>query len=221
MDVLYSLIGVEGLDLLAQDEIFTNTLNFALTNNDDNYSIDESMLNRFCNDILPRIQYTVKCLVLETTTNMDRILRAGVYPNLTQLKIFKFHANVFSHFCTDELLFRHNFKKQITDLTVVNDSRREVGTIDQTTNVYIKLLDFFENLNYFSCIGTFINGNPVLSFIDLPSTTFVSLNLTKLCITVDNFGDCLCLLDGRLNQLSTFIIIIVNVKDNSSMEFNS
>ncbi|CAF4856197.1 unnamed protein product, partial [Rotaria sp. Silwood2] len=114
-----------------------------------------------------------------------------------------------------------SLKKQITDLTVVNDSRREVGTIDQTTNVYIKLLDFFENLNYFSCIGTFINGNPVLSFIDLPSTTFVSLNLTKLCITVDNFGDCLCLLDGRLNQLSTFIIIIVNVKDNSSMEFNS
>jgi hypothetical protein len=37
---------------------------------------------------------------------------------------------------------------------------------------------------------------------------------------VDNFGDCLCLLDGRLNQLSTFIVIIVDDKDNSSMEFN-
>ncbi|CAF1154908.1 unnamed protein product [Rotaria sordida] len=221
MDVLYSLIGVEGLDLLAQNEIFTNTLNFALTNNDDNYSIDEPMLNRFCNDILPRIQYTVRCLVLETITTMDRILRAGVYPNLTQLKIFKFQANVFSHFCTDELLFRHNFKKQITDLTLVNNSHHEIGTIDQMTNVYIKLLDFFENLNYLNCIGTFIHGNPILSFINLPSTTFISSNLTKLCITVDNFGDCLCLLDGRLNQLSTFIIIIVNVKDNSSMEFNS
>jgi hypothetical protein len=96
MDVLYSLIGVEGLDRLAQDEIFTNTLNFVFTNND---SINEPMLNRFCNSILPRIEYNIKCLVLETTT-MDRILRAGVYPNLIQLKIFKFRANTFSYFCT-------------------------------------------------------------------------------------------------------------------------
>ncbi|CAF0910116.1 unnamed protein product [Rotaria sordida] len=217
MDVLYSLIGVEGLDLLAQDEIFTNILNFVFTDND---SINESILNRFCNSILPRIQNNVKCLVLETTM-MDRILRAGIYPNLTQLKIFKFHANTFSYFCTDELLFRYNFKKQITDLTLLSDYGGKVGIIDETTNVYIKLLDFFENLNYLSCIGSYVNENPVLSFINLPSTTFVSSNLTKLRVTVDSFGDCLYLLDGRLNQLSTFIVIIVNVKDNSSMGFNS
>jgi hypothetical protein len=96
MDVLYSLIGVEGLGLLAQDKIFTHTLNFVFTDND---SINEAMLNRFCNSILPQIQSNVKCLVLETTT-MDHILRAGVYPNLTQLKIFKFDANIFSHCCT-------------------------------------------------------------------------------------------------------------------------
>ncbi|CAF4578626.1 unnamed protein product [Rotaria sp. Silwood2] len=171
IDVLYSLIGVEGLDILAQDEIFTNTLNFAFTDNNDNYSMDEPMLNRFCKDILPRIHYNVKCLYLKTTT-MDRILRAGVYPNLTQLKIFQFHGNLFSHFCTD-------------------------------------------------CIEPSFINNAVLSFVDLPSNTFVSSNLTKLRITVDSFGDCLRLLDGRLNQLSTFIVIIVNVKDSSSMEFNS
>ena len=83
------------------------------------------------------------------------------------------------------------------------------------------MVDFFENLNYLSCIGSFVTGNPVLSFVHLPSTTFVSSNLTKLCINVDSLGDCLCLLDGRLNQLSTFIVIIVDVKDYSSMEFNS
>ena len=123
--------------------------------------------------------------------------------------------------CLDEVLFRYNFKKQITDLTLVNEYGGKVGTIDQTTNVYTKLLDFFENLSYLSCIGSSITRNSVLSFVDLPSTTFVSSNLRKLCITVDSFGDCLRLLDGRLNQLSTFIVIIVNVKDCSSMEFNS
>jgi hypothetical protein len=96
MDVLYSLIGVEGLDLLAKDDIFTNTLNFVFPDND---TIEESMLNRFCSSILPQIESNVKCLVLKTTT-MDRILRAGIYPNLTQLTIFKFYANIFSHFCT-------------------------------------------------------------------------------------------------------------------------
>jgi hypothetical protein len=96
MDVLYSLVGIEGLDLLVQDDTFTNTLNFVFTDND---SIKESMLNRFCNSILPRIESNIKCLVLETTT-MDRILRVGIYPNLTQLKISRFHANSFSDFCT-------------------------------------------------------------------------------------------------------------------------
>ncbi|CAF5058439.1 unnamed protein product, partial [Rotaria sp. Silwood1] len=71
------------------------------------------------------------------------------------------------------------------------------------------------------CIEPSFTNNAVLSFVDLPSNTFVSSNLTKLRITVDSFGDCLRLLDGRLNQLSTFIVIIVNVKDSSSTEFNS
>ena len=121
----------------------------------------------------------------------------------------------------DELLFRYNFKKQITDFTLSNDYNGKIGAVHQRTDVYVKLLDFFENLNSLSCSGSFVDGNPILSFIDLPSTTLVSPNLTKLSITVDSFGDCLCLLDGRLNQLSTFIVIIVEVKDHSSIEFNS
>ncbi|CAF3941901.1 unnamed protein product, partial [Rotaria sp. Silwood1] len=89
------------------------------------------------------------------------------------------------------------------------------------TNIYIKFFDFFANLNCLDCIEPSFTNNAVLSFVDLPSNTFVSSNLTKLRITVDSFGDCLRLLDGRLNQLSTFIVIIVNVKDSSSTEFNS
>ncbi|CAF3217807.1 unnamed protein product [Rotaria socialis] len=164
MDVLYSLIGIEGLDLLAQDEKFTNNHNFVFASND---SINEPMLNRFCNSILPRIQYNVKCVVLETKT-MDRILRAGIYPNLTQLKIFKFQANIFSKFCTDELLLRDNFKKQITELTLLDDCGPETEAIDETTNAYIKWFDFFENLNSLSCIESCMSGDPVLSLIDLP-----------------------------------------------------
>ena len=98
MDVLYSLIGVEGLDLLAQDEIFTNTLNFVLADNGDNYSIDEPILNRFCNDILPRIQHNVRCIYLEITI-MDRILRAAVFIQiLLNSKYSKFRQMFFHIF---------------------------------------------------------------------------------------------------------------------------
>ena len=104
IDLLYSLIGVQGLDLLAQDKIFTDTLDFVSTNSDDdNHSFDERILQRFCTDILPRIQSNVRYLILEGTM-MDQILRAALYSNLTQLKIFKFHANTFSSFCTGKKL---------------------------------------------------------------------------------------------------------------------
>jgi hypothetical protein len=84
MNVLYSLIGIsiERLDLLAKDKIFTNTLNFVLTDVDDVCSIPDPILNRFCNDILPQIHCNVRCLTF-----------AGDFPNLTQLKMFKFNRD--------------------------------------------------------------------------------------------------------------------------------
>jgi hypothetical protein len=94
MNVLYSLIGIsiERLDLLAKDKIFTNTLNFVLTDVDDVCSIPDPILNRFCNDILPQIHCNVRCLTFESMI-MERILLAGDFPNLTQLKMFKFNRD--------------------------------------------------------------------------------------------------------------------------------
>jgi len=67
-NVLYSLIsiGIERIDLLAQEKTFSNTLNFVSTDADDTCSINEPILDRFCIDILPRIQYNVKCLIFES-----------------------------------------------------------------------------------------------------------------------------------------------------------
>src|SRR5689334_2459794 len=86
--VLYSLFGVinERFDNLLQDNIFTNTLNlftesadtytsFAdridaepsvdiLTDIDEDLSLADPILNRFCIDILPRIYYNVKHLIV-------------------------------------------------------------------------------------------------------------------------------------------------------------
>ncbi|CAF3223958.1 unnamed protein product, partial [Rotaria sp. Silwood2] len=81
MDVLYSImnVGNQRLDNLVLEKAFTKTLNFVLTtSNDDIFSIDDSILNRFCINILPRIDHNVKSLILESVS-MERILLAAGY----------------------------------------------------------------------------------------------------------------------------------------------
>ncbi|CAF3503438.1 unnamed protein product, partial [Rotaria sp. Silwood2] len=81
IDILYSLLDIDNqrLDIILQENIFTNTLNFVLTTlTDDISSIVDSILNRFCKNILPRIHYNVKSLILDSTS-MEKILLASDY----------------------------------------------------------------------------------------------------------------------------------------------
>jgi len=93
MDVLYSLFDLnnERLDKIIQENTFTNNLNFVLiTLTDDVLSISDSIIDRFCKNILPKIHYNVKSLILNSLS-MERILFSGDYPNLNKLKIFNFN----------------------------------------------------------------------------------------------------------------------------------
>ncbi|CAF1143331.1 unnamed protein product [Rotaria sordida] len=59
-----------------------------------------------------------------------------------------------------------------------------------------------------------------ISLIDLPSTTCYSSSIAYLSVSVRNFNDCLCLLDGRLSQLHTFIVKVYRIH-NTSMIINN
>ncbi|CAF4459044.1 unnamed protein product, partial [Rotaria magnacalcarata] len=88
-DVLYSLLDVDNqrLNTLVHDKSFTNTINFVLTTiTDDVLSIADSILDHFCISILPKIDYNIKSLVLESES-MERILLSADYPNLTELTL--------------------------------------------------------------------------------------------------------------------------------------
>lgn len=68
IDVLYSMFGVDHqqLDVLLSDNTFTNTLNFVLTlTNDHITSLPDGTINRFCENILPKIDQTIKYLILD------------------------------------------------------------------------------------------------------------------------------------------------------------
>jgi hypothetical protein len=100
INVLYSFIdiGVERLELLAQSEIFTNTINLTSTDSGHICSVNNSILDRFCIDILPQIQCSIRYLIVEATA-MERLALTDDYPNLTKLKIFQFNK-VVSHYFT-------------------------------------------------------------------------------------------------------------------------
>jgi hypothetical protein len=99
VDVLYSLLGIDNdrVDSLAQQEIFTNTLNFV--SNDHNSLIIDSIVDRFCNHILLRIHSNVKCLIVEPVS-MERIFLAAHYPNLSELKLYNFQRETTLRYLT-------------------------------------------------------------------------------------------------------------------------
>ena len=102
MDVLYSLLGVDNqrLDTILRENNFTNNLNFMLTTlSSDTFSIADPVINQFCISILPRIHYNIKSLTLDSIF-LEKILLAGDYPNLTQLKLFNINEKIVSRYFT-------------------------------------------------------------------------------------------------------------------------
>ena len=93
MDVLYSMFDVDRqrLNNLLQENIFTNTLNFISTTTDD--SLPDRIVNRFCKNILPKIDQNIQFLILDSLS-MENILQAGNYSNLSRMKLFNFNDKI-------------------------------------------------------------------------------------------------------------------------------
>ncbi|CAF1502373.1 unnamed protein product [Adineta steineri] len=212
IDVLYSLLDVNNgkLDILAQENIFTNNLKFDSAN-------DTSLISRFCIDILPRIHCYVKSFTLHSSF-MECILLANKYPNLTELKIIHFQQDFISKYFTNESI-RAIFEVQITNLILVNDDPYEMADSfkNYTTNIYAHILSFFKNLKKLNVVESTDEPYPPLSLCDLSLNTFSSSILTHLYINVYTMNDCLYLLDGRLQQLTTLSVHVHIIDDSSTI----
>jgi hypothetical protein len=89
VEVLYSSIGVNiRLDQVAIDPIFTEHLSL-ITRSSNGFinSLDDSMLDRFCTEILPRIHCKIKWLTLKLSY-IERLFRTLDYPNLISLSLY-------------------------------------------------------------------------------------------------------------------------------------
>ncbi|CAM4754614.1 unnamed protein product [Rotaria magnacalcarata] len=168
IDVLYSLLDINNgrLDIIAQENTFTNILNFVNTNN-------ISLIDRFCIYILPRIHHCIKYFILEPVF-MERILLAAVYPNLTELKLFNFEQQIASKYFTEESSLRSVFQQQITSLILVNndkgariDSFKEYTRNDMLPNLKCFSLKSYFRFQQYEQIPSLLRRMPYLEHLTL------------------------------------------------------
>ncbi|CAF1559442.1 unnamed protein product [Rotaria magnacalcarata] len=199
VDVLYSLIDVnQRLTTIVHDPIFTNHVTLLNHLSDGSIcSLTDSMLDQFCSQILPKMNHKIKCLHLESSS-MERILLAANYPSLDGLSLYE---NALTDLFKNKILsltFNMNVNKKDNDREHVN------GIIFQ------RIIKIFTNLQYLN----FCPSSIWYSRISLKAFTanLASTTLSELHVTVNDFDDCLYLLDGRFNQLHTLYVYVADIQ---------
>jgi len=115
-DIHYSLQGVnQRLNQIIRDSIFTNRLSFIKQSSDnfiDRLS-DNTILDRFCSQILPEIHDKIQWLYLESTS-MKTVLHAADYSNLLCLGLYNVDEESIGSLFTDK-----NFLIQLLSIDIV------------------------------------------------------------------------------------------------------
>ena len=203
LDVLYSVIVVNTkLDTLARDIVHTRSIEFIGTTSGDRiHSLSDKILNRFCENILPQIHKNIECFTLESSS-MCRIFHSTNYPKLFKLILRKVDLEFASRY----------FKEQILHLVVaVIDNRSRRSLTDVVINVCMRIFNLFTSITHIDFVVKNDYRYPPFSFYDLPSTGCSSSTIVHLSIRLVSLEHCLCLLDGCLNQLHTFIVEIYHI----------
>ncbi|CAM4782744.1 unnamed protein product [Rotaria magnacalcarata] len=208
--VLYSLIGInKRLNKIAHDSIFTNHLTLIASWNHSICALPYPILDQFCSRVLPEIHDKIKWLELETFS-MERILFATTYPNLYGLRLHNIQQETAIRIFSDDTPLTNIFKSQISSLVIdVIENKKQSLIEDVNAFIFTHIITIFSNLQYLNfCPSLFFYQ--YLSFDNSPPTVFSS-TLLELRVCLENFTDCLYLLDGRFNQLRTLHVKIFDI----------
>ncbi|CAF4658548.1 unnamed protein product [Rotaria sp. Silwood2] len=211
IEVLYSLIGVNiRLDKIASDPIFTENLTLMKRSSNGVIKLlDDSIFDRFYSEILPKIHHKIKWLDLEPLS-MERILLAVDYPNLHGLSLFNIERELGVRLFGEESHLDRIFKNQITTLNITLAENNIIASTSDIMNIVCThILTMFNNLiclKFHPYSDIHVASDERLSFSLKEPPTFFSSSLMELHINVEDFTDCLYLLDGRFKQLHTFYV---------------
>ncbi|CAF4621880.1 unnamed protein product [Rotaria socialis] len=189
IDIFYSLVGVNHrFDRLPLDSLVIHHLDCAIERyRVHNLSVDTYILDKVCSKIYPRINDKITKLALDPFST-EPILNGEI-------------------FCVND---------QITDLTV-NIYHDEGELSDELeTIVFVAILFYCRYLTDLTFSEKF--SSHYLSFVscDIPQGYSLPSTLTNLTIKVNSFDECLYLLNGCLQFLSTLIIRIKKISRPSS-----
>ncbi|CAF4114945.1 unnamed protein product [Rotaria sp. Silwood2] len=206
-EVLYSLLNVDKrLNRIVCDSAFTHRLNLlrlvptrliVLTSLSRYfmYPLLDSLLNRFCLQILHHIYNEIKWLNLESSS-IKRILRAANYPALYGFGLYNIEAkeaiNLFSALVID-----------------ISTNGQRTSTEDVNILLFIHILTMFTNLRYLN-FGPSSIWYQQLS-IDTQLSTMTFSSLLELHVRLQDFIDCIYLLGGCFNQLHTLHVNITYI----------
>jgi hypothetical protein len=100
------------------------------------------------------------------------------------------------------------FQEQITHITIIN--KKMLSSYTLFTQGCVKLFSLCKNLIYFDA-NRFCNKYIRLIFDSHPQNHYFTSQLRSLFINTVWFDECLYLLDGRFNQLSSFTVNIKSI----------
>jgi hypothetical protein len=92
---------------------------------------------------------------------------------------------------------------------------------ESSTNVFTNIFIMFTNLIYLHLNLQDTCRRLPKPVINLLSTPCYASNIVHLNVSVFDFDNCLCLLDGRLSQLHTFIVKVDRIFDGSMIIKNT
>jgi hypothetical protein len=108
-EVLYSFIGLnKRFDTIIKDTIFTRNLTLITSVHSSSYQFTDSILDRFCVEILPKINDKIERLNIESST-IERILLATNYPNLHALGLYNFVPETARKLFYGKIFFFYSF----------------------------------------------------------------------------------------------------------------
>ncbi|CAF3294041.1 unnamed protein product [Rotaria sp. Silwood2] len=214
VDVLYSFVNVtQRFDQLILNPLYIHSLDMtSMTMKsylDRIYSIHNQLLDRICQNILPRIHHQVNELIVEQHS-MEHVVHTINYPQLYSLSLIDFQEEILLNYLIDNMTLRKLLTEQITCLKIdVKDNTTAPPLPENLSTIFALILSLCKGLIELN-FCRFYHRSSICTF-ELSSTNCKSSTLTVLKISVKSFDDCLYLLDGRLNCLSTLIIYVEEI----------
>ncbi|CAF1423164.1 unnamed protein product [Rotaria sordida] len=207
---------------LVVDPLYIHNLDMTIMNMksfyDRTFSIDDKILSRICDNILPRIHNQVTKLTVEQHS-IERILTIN-YPQLYFLTLVNFKEEILFKYLTDYSIL-HNLKNQITHLNI--DIQNEMGSelSEISSNIFLLILSLCKRLTHLNFCQLFSYRDSSIYISELSRTSYISSSLVELKINVSIFDDCLDLLDGYLDNLTKLIINVKQIKYKQRSNINN